>query len=60
MTPTQQAEFTSEVAAVINRMSLERFSNTPDLIIARHLLWCLLDFNATMQARDKHRTPERT
>lgn len=53
MTKEQQQELEREFAAVINRMSLERHSNTPDYILARHLVWCLLDFNATMQAREK-------
>lgn len=55
MTKEQQAELEREIAKVINRMSLERFSNTPDYVLARHLVWCLLDFNATMQERDRHR-----
>ncbi len=55
MTKEQQKELTDELAKLINRMSLERFSNTPDWIIARHLVWSLLDFNATMAAREASR-----
>lgn len=56
MSAEQCVEFELEVATVINRMSLERFSNTPDFILAKHLLWALLDFNATMAAREGHKS----
>ncbi len=52
ITKEKQEEFTLEVAKVINRLNLEYDSNTPDFILARHLLWCLLDFNATIQAKE--------
>lgn len=52
MTKEQQAHLEREFATVINRMGLEKFSNTPDWVLARHLVWALLDFNATMVARD--------
>ncbi len=58
MSAEQCIEFERELATLLNRMSLERFSNTPDFIIAKHLCWALLDFNATMFSRDKYgKTP---
>lgn len=51
MTKEKQAELEREFAAVVNRHSLENDSGTPDFIIAKHLVWCLLDFNATIKAR---------
>ncbi len=56
MSKEQQEEFEREVAGIINRMSLERFSNTPDFILAKHLCWALLDYNATSRALAAHRS----
>lgn len=51
MTKEEQALFESEVRSLINRNCWEKHSGTPDFIIAKHLLWALLDFNATQKAR---------
>lgn len=51
MTKDEQAVFERELATLINRHGLEKHSGTPDFIIAKHLTWALLDFNATQRAR---------
>ena len=42
-----------EIAAVINRHSLENGSNTPDFLLAQFLLDCLEAFNRAMQERER-------
>ena len=38
-------------AAVINETGVENLSNTPDFILAEHLVNCLQAFNAATNAR---------
>lgn len=45
--------FEKELAALINRYSLENKSNTPDFILARYMTDCLIAFNDTVMARAK-------
>ena len=43
---------TREIAAVLNRHSLENASNTPDFILAQYLLGCLAAFDVATQQRE--------
>ena len=45
-------EFQRELAALINRHSLENFSNTPDHVLAEYLTQCLVAYNISVSARD--------
>lgn len=45
-------EFERELAALLNKHSLEGESNTPDYVLAKYLVACLRAFNATMKRRD--------
>ena len=47
-------EFEKEVCGIINKLSLENLSNTPDYIIARYLTNCLINFNNIVNSRDRH------
>ena len=52
MTDTNDLEaFRVELGALINRHSLENRSDTPDWILAEHLVECLRTFEATSNAR---------
>lgn len=46
------AGFEKELAALINRYSLEGRSNTPDFILAEYLACCLGAFNVACRARE--------
>lgn len=46
-------EFMRELAALINRYSLENASNTPDHILAAHLLMALENFESSTILREK-------
>jgi len=46
-------EFEKELAALINKHSLENDSNTPDFILAHYLRRCLESFNNTSVTREK-------
>lgn len=48
-----EAKFTSELASLINRYSLEKTSGTPDYILAEYLTDCLESYNKTVVDRDK-------
>lgn len=45
-------DFTSELAALLNRHSKENGSGTPDFILAEYLWGCLLQFNAAVNRRE--------
>lgn len=47
-------EFRVELEKLINRLSLEQHSNTPDYVIADHLVRCLHNYNETCQQRERH------
>lgn len=51
--PSKNEVFLQEVAAVINRLSLENGSNTPDYILAAYLWDCLTAFNEGVYQRSK-------
>jgi hypothetical protein len=45
-------DFKSELTSLINRMSIENGSNTPDYILAMYLSDCLRAFNQAVQQRE--------
>ena len=45
--------FDVELTALINRHSVENGSNTPDFMLAEHLLDCLENFNRYVKRRDR-------
>lgn len=47
--------FESELAALLNKYSLEPLSCTPDFVLARYLGSCLNSYNEAVGARDRHR-----
>ena len=46
-----RSQFEQEIAAVINRHSMENGSDTPDFILASYLADCLDAYNKAVQAR---------
>ena len=46
------ARFENDLCAIINKHSMENESNTPDYILARYLMKCLENFNATLGVRN--------
>lgn len=50
---TERSEFRTELAALINKHSLESASNTPDFILASYLTACLAAFEVCVVSRDK-------
>ena len=42
-----------EIVEVINRHSAENGSNTPDFILGRYLMSCLLSFNEAVNSRER-------
>lgn len=48
----KREDFLKELAGIINRYSMENGSNTPDFILAEHLLTCLEVFDATSRRRE--------
>ncbi len=42
-----------DIASVLNRHGMEKFSNTPDFILAEHLVQALEAFNATSTERER-------
>lgn len=46
------ADITTEIAAVLNRASMENGSDTPDSILAEYLWACLRAFDTATKARD--------
>lgn len=49
------AEFKKSLQTLINCHSMEQFSNTPDFILADHMVQSMLSFGDTMARRDKWR-----
>ncbi len=54
----KDSAFIKEVAAVINRLSVENRSNTPDFVLAEYLLGCLTVYENTVAKTDKWKTRE--
>lgn len=55
MSEDQKREaFRSDLAALLNRYSMEsRGGDTPDFILADHLMGCIDTFNATVRRREE-------
>lgn len=51
LTPEQREELKFEFAGIINKMSLENQSDTPDFILASYLVTCFENFNLVTKAR---------
>jgi hypothetical protein len=49
------ALFERDLTTLLNRHSLENFSNTPDFVLARYLITCLDAFNEATNHRKKLR-----
>lgn len=45
--------FVAALESLLNRYSIERWSNTPDYILADYLIRCLLAWDAGVAAREK-------
>lgn len=43
--------FERDLTALINRYSLENGSNTPDFLLARHMIAALIQYDSTVNAR---------
>lgn len=52
MTPKKEEQVLRELTELINRNSLENECNTPDFILASHLLACLEAHAAATKQRD--------
>lgn len=57
MTPNMETRqnlvaFESELTQLINKYCLENLSDTPDYILARHLVGCLYIFNSSIGSRE--------
>jgi hypothetical protein len=50
------SEFQVELAALINKHSIENETNTPDFMLAQYLNDCLDAFGTVMKTRDKWNT----
>lgn len=48
------SRFREELETLINRECMENGSNTPDFILARYLMDCLLTFEVAVNSRDKY------
>ena len=51
--PIDESSFRDELAALINKHSLENGSDTPDFLLAEFLGNCLIVFDKTTRARTK-------
>lgn len=45
--------FLEELSALVNKHSLQKGSNTPDFILAKHLCECVESLNATVRRRER-------
>jgi len=45
-------EFEKKLEMLINECSMENGSNTPDFLLAKYLVGCLTNYNATIMARE--------
>jgi len=50
---SMESEFRKELVRLINKHSLEQFSNTPDFILAEYLEKCLAAYDVAVSSRDK-------
>lgn len=45
-------EFARELTALINKHSIEKFSNTPDWVLSEYIMGCLRVFSDTTKLRE--------
>ena len=45
--------FENELAALLNRHSMENGSNSPDIVLATYLMGCLTTFNQAVKRREQ-------
>ena len=50
--PTREDAFGRDLAALINRYSLEGLSNTPDFLLADYLIACLKAYSESVNKRE--------
>jgi uncharacterized protein YecE (DUF72 family) len=50
---SNKTEFEERLRAILNGMSMEQHSNTPDFILARYLLRCLEAFDCAVESREE-------
>ncbi len=53
MADFRKHSFIQELTKLINSLSLENSSNTPDWILAEYLFNCLMAYNEAVHERDK-------
>ncbi len=51
--------FEKELADLINRHSMENGSNTPDYILARYLLQCLMAYESLNRSKEEWFSPKK-
>jgi len=51
---SKENEFRQELESLLNIHCQENFSNTPDWILAKYLLNCLINFNEATRSRDDY------
>lgn len=51
--PQQPDAFTSELCSLLNKFSQENASDTPDFILTKFLIGCLLSWNASLVRREE-------
>lgn len=49
----KRAELLKKLESLVNRLSLENESDTPDWILARYMVGCLDTFDACVRERDR-------
>lgn len=52
-----KSEFQKELKTLINKHSMEQFSDTPDFVLAEYLNNCLKAFNGAVSASKNFETP---
>ena len=53
-TRSQRNKFLDELQVLINQHSIENGSDTPDFILAEHLMKCLESFEQTTKIRNRY------
>lgn len=51
--PIKREQFRKKLEILINSLSLENYSDTPDFILANYLLTCFENFNIATKARNR-------
>lgn len=59
MHTTNKMQFRKEIQSLINKMSMENGSDTPDFLLAEYLSDCLTTFDRIVKAREKWHGRER-